>query len=53
MHQLAHAAEPCRKFELHEVPQLLKLKGEIQSAVAFYTQQLKSETTILLKWLKP
>lgn len=24
--ELMHTAEPCRYFELHEVPQLLKLK---------------------------
>lgn len=36
--QPVHAAEPCRIFELYEVPQLLKLKGEFQSAVAFYTE---------------
>lgn len=47
--QLVHAAELCRNFELYEVPQLLKLKGQFQSAVAFYNQQSKGETTILFK----
>lgn len=35
--ELVHIAEPYRYIELHEEPQLLKLKWEFQSA-AFYIQ---------------
>lgn len=37
--ELVCREEPHRYFELYEVPQLLKLKWEFQSAAAFHTQQ--------------